>query len=310
MSALELVELDGLSRTQWLEARRQGLGGSDAPAIAGLDRFRSPFAVYLDKIGELEPSEETDAMRWGNRLEQPIADEFQDRNGLLVDKPAHLYQSAAHPFMLANPDRTLYSLPALELVGGLEIKTSRLDEDWRDAPPTRVLIQCQHYMAVMEWRRMYIAVLLHGRNYAQWEIDRDDETIELLTGLEATFWQRVLDRDPPPLDGHRATTDALEELYRHARVDSELELPDHARELLVELKAAKQQEADAGEDVAALENALKALLGEHEIGTLDGLPAISWKAPKASGRKHNCPECAHPSDKAPSRRFTLRKAAA
>lgn len=306
MTALALVDLSGLSRTDWLEARRQGLGGSDAPAIAGLDRFRSATTVYFDKLGELAEEDESDAMKWGNRLEQPIADEFEDRNGYIVTKAPALYQSLEHPYMLANPDRLLHT-PELIPAGGLEIKTSRLDEDWRDDPPARVIIQVQHYMAVMGWARMYVAVLLHGRNYEQWVIERDDELIGLLVDAEGDFWQRVLDRRPPPTDGHPSTTSTLGQLYRRAREGSTLELPPEAEELLVELTLAKRAEKDAKDDVAALSNAVKALLGEHEVGTLGGELVVSWKAGKARARKHSCPDCTHAPDGPPSRTFLPRE---
>ena len=48
-----------LSRTQWLELRRQSLGGSDISAALGLNRWRSPMEVWAEKAGLPLPRQET-----------------------------------------------------------------------------------------------------------------------------------------------------------------------------------------------------------------------------------------------------------
>ena len=48
-----------LSRTQWLELRRQSLGGSDISAALGLNRWRSPMEVWAEKVGLPLPRQET-----------------------------------------------------------------------------------------------------------------------------------------------------------------------------------------------------------------------------------------------------------
>src|SRR3990167_9543260 len=61
------------TEAEWREVRRQGIGASDAPAIPGLSPWKSPIQLYADKLGLAEDgSEETEAMRWGRRLEGVI----------------------------------------------------------------------------------------------------------------------------------------------------------------------------------------------------------------------------------------------
>ena len=40
-----------LTREEWLEQRRRSIGGSDAAAVLGLNRFHSPYALWAEKIG-------------------------------------------------------------------------------------------------------------------------------------------------------------------------------------------------------------------------------------------------------------------
>ena len=54
-------------RESWLRERRRGIGGSDIGAILGLNKYRSPLDVYLDKIG--------DADRAGDQRRDVLGDE-------------------------------------------------------------------------------------------------------------------------------------------------------------------------------------------------------------------------------------------
>jgi len=67
-----------MSREEWLESRRNGIGGSDASAILGVNPYSSPLKVYMDKIGKGVEEEENEAMRQGTDLEQYVADRFVD----------------------------------------------------------------------------------------------------------------------------------------------------------------------------------------------------------------------------------------
>ena len=46
------ISTAGMSRADWLKARRQGIGGSEAAAVCGVNPYRSALSVYMDQIGE------------------------------------------------------------------------------------------------------------------------------------------------------------------------------------------------------------------------------------------------------------------
>lgn len=46
----KLVSTLQLSREEWLRYRKQGIGGSDAGTVCGLNPYRTAAHVYLDKI--------------------------------------------------------------------------------------------------------------------------------------------------------------------------------------------------------------------------------------------------------------------
>ena len=48
-TALRLLKTKDLSRDDWLKARKQGLGSSDAATALGLNPYQSPLALWLEK---------------------------------------------------------------------------------------------------------------------------------------------------------------------------------------------------------------------------------------------------------------------
>ncbi|WP_240491790.1 YqaJ viral recombinase family protein, partial [Acinetobacter baumannii] len=73
MQANVLARTLNMDRTAWLELRNKGIGGSDAAAIAGLSKYKSPVAVYLEKTGQLEQEEAGETAYFGNKLEALVA---------------------------------------------------------------------------------------------------------------------------------------------------------------------------------------------------------------------------------------------
>jgi len=152
-----------MSHEEWLASRRNGIGGSDASAILGVNPYSSPLKVYLDKIGKSEDKETNEAMRQGTDLEQYVADRFVEATGKKVRKCNKILQHPEYPWMLANIDRDIVGENA-----GLECKTiSAFDiEDKLENGeyPAHYYVQCVHYMAITGADRWYLAVLVLGRD--------------------------------------------------------------------------------------------------------------------------------------------------
>ncbi|MGB9845876.1 MAG: YqaJ viral recombinase family protein [Desulfotomaculales bacterium] len=311
-----LAAIDNLTREEWLELRRQGIGGSDAPAIAGLSPFRSAISVYLEKIGavsadELAGDEQKEEMYWGTRLEDIVAEEFSARTGLELIRPSAIFCHPDHPFMIANIDRIITD-PA-NGYGVLEIKTTNPFNEaaWEDGIPEHVIIQVQHYLAVTGYKYGYAAVLIGGQKYLHKLIPRDDEVINYLIEIERKFWQMVEDRTPPPLDGSEDASNILKLLYPVADPGSKILLPPEAEDLIREYEEAKAQEKAAGERKEAAANRLKALLGTNEAG-IAGRRIVTWKTVNASRFDQDTFKSEHPElyqqylKPAPYRRFGIK----
>lgn len=262
------------TRHEWLKARRTGIGGSDAAAVAGISPWTTPYELWLDKTGAIAikaDDEVPEFMRWGNRLEQAIADEYSERTGRKVRRMPELRRSKVHPFMLANIDRKIEGENRL-----LEIKKvgefSFRDGDWGEAGtnevPDHYALQVQHYMAVTGYDMADLAVLVGGNRMLVYEIPRDDEIIEDLISLEADFWAAVEARKAPAIDYSHPSIPALMK-RRYAGTDGVIiDLPGEALEWHTERDRLKAEIKALEAKSAEFDARLREAVGEHAAGRL------------------------------------------
>lgn len=50
-----------MNKEEWLKWRSTGLGGSDVATICGLNKYKSPLQLWLEKTGQVEPVEAGEA---------------------------------------------------------------------------------------------------------------------------------------------------------------------------------------------------------------------------------------------------------
>lgn len=183
---------------QQRQERLLGIGGSDMPIIMGLSSYKTPYQLYLEKIGEVESTQETNELQyWGNQLEGIVRDEFAKRNSVVVDCPDTIVHPSI-PFLRGNVDGFIKEWNAV-----LEVKCSagwmshEWGEDGSDVIPLPYLVQVAHYCAITNADCAYIAVLIGGNNYRQFKYTRDLD-IEKKVIEEATkFWECVQAKRPP-----------------------------------------------------------------------------------------------------------------
>ena len=218
-----LVSTVGLPKEEWLKYRKQGICGSDAGAIAGMNPYVSAFSVYQDKIANaIKEISDNEAMKQGRDLEEYVAKRFSEKTGLKVKRANYIFQNEKYNWMLADFDRLIVGQKA-----GLECKTvSPYSADkWKDGVvPLSYLLQVQHYLAVSGYEYWYIAALIYGRDFIIRKIERDEETIRSLIKIEEHFWfERVKKKNPPEPDGSDDYTEMLQSTF-HADENKEIQL--------------------------------------------------------------------------------------
>ena len=278
MKGIKQVSTKGMSREDWLALRRKTIGGSDAAAIVGLSRYSTPYTIFMDKTGRLPDKPDTEAMRLGRDLEDYVAKRWQEAAGKKVRRLQAMLYNPVYPFAHADVDRMVIGEDA-----GLECKTtSTLDVKQFNGVefPEKYYAQCVHYLAVTGLKRWYLAVLVFGRGFFVFTLERDQLEIDALMTAEAEFWTENVAKDnPPPPDGSQATTDALQVIYAESQ-DEERDL--FGREtMLDEYMQLKRQKRAIEDRMGEIENSLKEDLQEAERGRC-GFYTISWKSQQRS----------------------------
>jgi len=184
---------------EWLQARRRGLGASDASAVCGLSPWRTPLHVYLDKVGEwTEPDSAPKA--WGRRLEEVVAQAYAEETGRPVRAPENRLEVHPNlPWLVASLDRLTEVDGSVRV---LECKTVRSDSgEWgvpgSDEVPPYYLVQCQHQLAVTGLEYCDLAALFGGQELRVYTIERDEALASRLRLILSEFWARVQERRPP-----------------------------------------------------------------------------------------------------------------
>ena len=269
------ISTKGMSRAEWLEARRKGIGGSDASAILGQNQWESPLSVYMDKRGIAPEKEETEAMRQGNDCEEVVAKRFERESGLKVKRCNKLIQHPDYPWMLANIDRQVVCKGFV----GLECKTTspfgKTDFEGGSIP-ANYFWQCQHYMAVTGAEEWYLAIMVFSTSFHIFRIPRDENAIAQLIEAERSFWHdHVLAGVPPYPIGSDADDEAIDQMYSTARYDGVANIDDMRNDL--ETLALYEKEAKSlDEKIKAIKQNVKLRMGMFTNANC-GRWKITWK---------------------------------
>lgn len=259
----------------WLEYRRKGIGGSDASILCGINKYKSPVELWLDKTGQLPAQEAGEAAYWGTVLESIVREEFTKRTGIEVQALHQLLQSEEYPFMQANLDGVCEHPELGTCIFEAKTASAYKANEWEDSIPDEYMLQIQHYMAVTGFGGCYIAVLIGGNTFKWRFVERDEELISMLIKLESDFWNHVQSKTPPPMDGSSTAAKYLAERYSNSN-KSQIALPSSASELIQQYQAASEQLDSITAQKQQAENRLKELLGNNESGVVENY-TISWK---------------------------------
>lgn len=286
--AVVIANTKDMARADWLELRKKGIGGSDAAAVAGVNKYASPLTLYMEKRGIYErPQSEflAEAAYWGNTMEAVLRSEFRKRineertekglQPLWIQQRHALFAHDEHDFMRTNLDGLIYGHEAGN--GILEVKTSSeyLRDEWEgEDVPNQYYIQVQHNIKVMEADFAYLAVLIGGNKYRHYYIPRDEETINYLVEIERNFWHNhVLAGIPPVASESDAETEMMKILYPNSYDEPVVELPIEYEDIVQRHEDLKEEEKEIKAEMRECRNKItfamkeqsEAYAGPHKV---------------------------------------------
>ncbi|CEO32664.1 YqaJ viral recombinase family nuclease [Paraclostridium sordellii] len=291
LDAIISHETKSMTKEEWVEARRGGIGGSDASSVLGFNPYKSSISVYLEKIQnnnlsiDLEKKdgislinknqfkeEVSYKMELGNKLEEFVAREFTLKTGKKVRNINGILKNDNYPFALANIDRAVVGEKAF-----LECKVTNSFSKklWKKEVPMHYQIQMTHYMAITGATHCYVAALIGNEDLVIHKIYRDEELISKVMDLEKRFWNEcVLGESLPNPDGSDDYSNMLQGIYKDSKKE-ELILFEKD-DLMSRYDEVCELSKDISKEKKTIEQYIQSQMKDYEVAYL-GDRKITWK---------------------------------
>lgn len=263
-----------------------GLGGSVCAAILGLDKNKTPYALWEEFVDPAKRPQidQEEQIVWGRLLERPIGEEAARRLGLEVHYQPRTIWHPEISFMRANADFLVTSEDA-----GLECKNRGLlmlrqydlasddvgDED--RVLPTEAL-QSHAYMAITGRKRWYLGVLVGGQRLLTFKFDRDEALCRRIEEAYTEFWGYVQRREPPP----PMNVEDCHKLWPGHVPGKVVEATDDIYHAVEQRRILKEKITQAEGECEFLDFKIKAFMGDAEELRYGGKPVMTWKRNKSS----------------------------
>ena len=206
------------SHEEWLEARKEGIGASDAGTILGVNPWKSNIQLWEEKTAtkEAEDISEKPQVKYGHEAEEYIRGLFaldHPEYNVTYESPYKIIRNDDHPFIFCTPDGELEERESGRK-GGLEIKTTEIQnsrqwKEWDGRIPQTYYCQVCHQMLAAGWEYVWLRAQIKytttdGEKRSQmrdYYITRE-ETIDDIKAVEKAvceFWRQVQENKCPAL---------------------------------------------------------------------------------------------------------------
>lgn len=253
------------------EERMKYIGGSDISAIMGMNRWKTPLKLWLEKTGEAKPDDlsKVEAVQLGIELEEFVAQKFARESGKQVRKQSKMYVHPDYDYMVAHIDRLITGEDEI-----LECKTCSAYKsgEWEDGIPQEYILQVQWYLGITGRRKAYIAVLIGGQSFKYKEIEFDKELFDVMVERAIEFWNCVKTLNPPPISANDGET--LQEMFPKSSGDI-IEMQD-LEDKVAYRQELKEQVKQINNELAMLETELKNNI-KSNLGFSTFKYIVTWK---------------------------------
>ena len=286
------------NRADWLEQRRSGIGGSDAPVCLGISPFSSRAKLAAEKQG-LVPmgDEESELMSWGRKVEPLLIANFLDEmtaggeKAWMAKPSGKLFRSAkpGREVMMSTPDGDVIDPAGRSGIIECKLKIFGAAEWDRFGVPEHVVAQSQHNADVKDADFALVLGLLDGYR-PRWKVlERDDELVgDVIVPAELEFWEWMQAGEAFPIDEgpQAANDDLLRRLYPDD--DGSTVRLEGARyvELAREWRMHAETRLAADKSEKSVKLILREALGGATYGLLDNGTELSLKTTKKAASMH------------------------
>ncbi len=219
----------------WFEYRRNHVMATDSGVLLGLNKDKTAYQLWLEKLGYDKQLEPNQAMRRGIELEPFARELFEEQVGVKVFPV--VVESSEHQWAAASLDGLSEDKKTL-----VEIKVSgdNVHEKVKVGIINPLYVsQIQHQMMCAELdEATYFS--FNGLEGIQVKIYRDDDFIKNMIAKELEFWDRVQNFEPPT---------ACDKDYQHIESDTLNNLSKEILRIRREKDILAMQEGDVRDQI-------------------------------------------------------------
>jgi predicted phage-related endonuclease len=256
-----------------IKARRsRGIGGSEVSAILGLNKYSSPYKVWLVKTGREAPfsgNKYTDA---GTLLESAVVDFFHKETHYRIIKSSAKQKVYVHPkynFAIGMPDRFYFGNKVGK--GILECKTTQASFD---EPDETWFAQLQWYLGVVGLMYGGVAWLEHGLNFKYQEYEFDPDFFNFMITEVKKFWEENILKDIPP---DPINVEDVQRMFTRHIEGSKLEASPEMIAVHAEIRTVRDAIKELEAKEKDLADRIKFVMRDTEVVISGTKPLFTWK---------------------------------
>lgn len=284
----------------WDQSRQRLIGGTDAAKLLGVSKWGTALDVALRLRGEAPPVEETERMRWGNRMEPSLRQIWFDARpgrelvtGQELEELSHLSVTAsvvhrssgrrqmlmrdcAEPRLGGSPDLVVIDRQAGPMVVDFKLSTARDSAAlWQSGePPLDAWVQVVWYAGLLGVPTVgFVACTGFDSPPTILTFPTDLEVYQQAREAAIDLLMLVDAGGLPSAEG--ASVPALQAAWRKT-VPAAVELSQDTTAKLYELVRLKQDIAEAEKREGELKAAIMAEMRDHEVARGGDL-RVTWK---------------------------------
>jgi len=188
------------SQDEWLQLRLDDITSTEVSALFGLSPYLTEFELFHNKANRIIVEfPETDRMKWGKRLEAPIAEGIAEDLGLKIEPFKPYVRHSSVVGMGSSFDYAI--IGHQDGIGLMEVKNvdvSIYRTKWsEDEAPAHIETQIQHQMEVANVNWGLIVAFSGGNDPRVIRRERDRAVGQILCKRVTKFWRDVVTGNVP-----------------------------------------------------------------------------------------------------------------
>lgn len=257
---------------------------SKVSAILGVSRFTSPYRMWHQMKGLIDPEPHKDIFAVGHAFEHALAALWKSENPgwqLSPDEVQIVREDLGFP-ALVTLDRRARRGKARRVV---EFKIARSLDDWgddfTDAAPADYVAQVTAQMMFTGYTRHAAHLMVMGPFFKHhtYVIEYDAGIADVILTRCQQFYDSLQADEPPPLDDSIATYSCVRELHPDIEAGAEVQLDPS---LAAEFVTAIADQKDAERNLRGIKTQVLDAMGVSEFARVSDL-IVAKRAPHASG---------------------------